>query len=82
MVLILMIFKHLYTWGAWLTQYGMNAVLDLGVMSSSPTLGVEIALKKKILLKKNLYSKIRVCVCVCVGVCRCVLFVLRIFIHT
>jgi len=29
-------------WGAWLAQWVEHVTLDLGVVSSSPTLGVEI----------------------------------------
>ena len=35
-------------WGAWLAQLLEHVTLDLGVMSSSPTLGLlELTLKKK-----------------------------------
>lgn len=37
-------------WNAWLAQPIEHATLDLGVMSSSPTLGVEMTLKNKSLL--------------------------------
>lgn len=36
------IFKRLYLWGGWLAQSGEHATLGLGVLSSSPMLGVAI----------------------------------------
>ena len=38
-------------WDTWLAQLEEHATLDLGVVSSSPTLSVEIT--KKISVKKN-----------------------------
>jgi len=35
-------------WGAWLAQLVERKTLDLEVISSSPTLGVEITLKKEL----------------------------------
>ena len=35
-------FELFGSWGAWLAQLEENVTLDLGIMSSSPTLGVEI----------------------------------------
>ena len=38
------------SWGVWLAQSVEHVTLDLGVVSSSPTLDVEITYKKVILL--------------------------------
>jgi len=42
--------------GTWLAPLVKHATLDLGVMSSSPMLGVELTLKKKM---RNLNVKIK-----------------------
>ena len=39
--------KQRYNSGTWLAQSGEITTLDLGVTSSSPSLGVEITLKKQ-----------------------------------
>jgi len=54
--IVLSCFRILKTWGAWLTQSVEHATLHLGVVSSSPTLGVEI-LKNKILYMYWLWKK-------------------------
>ena len=46
-----------YSRGAWLAQLEEHVTLNLGVVSSSPTLGIEIT--KKIKLKKKVLFKIR-----------------------
>ena len=42
-----MYIKGIFIWGAWLAQSEEHVSLDLGVVSSSPMLGVEITLKIK-----------------------------------
>lgn len=39
--------KNTISWGTWLAQLVKDVTLGLGVMSSSPTRGVEISLKIK-----------------------------------
>ena len=38
--------KNISVWGAWLVQLVEHEILGLGVVSSSPTLGIDITLKK------------------------------------
>ena len=40
------LFQNAILRGGWLAQWGEHVTLDLGVMGSSPTLGIEIPLKK------------------------------------
>ena len=43
------LFQNAILRGGWLAQWGEHVTLDLGVMGSSPTLGIEIPLKNTIL---------------------------------